>query len=125
MKRGAEEREGEEGGSTSQAAKARRSHPHGKETGLTGYVNSTVSIITNDGRHILGLLKGFDQATNLILEGSKERIYSPEEGVEEMELGLYLLRGDCIAVVGEVDDDLDSQIDLPSLKGHPLSEVVH
>ena len=53
-----------------------------KNAGLSTYVDSPVSIITNDGRHILGLLKGFDQATNLILEGSTERIYSQEEGVE-------------------------------------------
>ena len=36
-----------------------------KETGLSAYVGSTISIITNDGRHILGTLKGFDQVQNL------------------------------------------------------------
>ncbi|KAG6436841.1 hypothetical protein SASPL_101745 [Salvia splendens] len=36
----------------------------------------TISIITNDGRNIVGILKGFDQATNIILDESHERVYS-------------------------------------------------
>ncbi len=60
---------------------------------LSGYVDRVISIITNDGRNILGKLRGFDQTTNLILEGCTERIYSEDEGVEELELGLYLIRG--------------------------------
>jgi len=96
-----------------------------RNAGLSTYVDSPVSIITNDGRHILGLLKGFDQATNLILEGSTERIYSQEEGVEELELGLYLLRGDCIAIVGEVDEELNAKIDLSRQRGEPIGEVIH
>ena len=62
-----------------------------KETGLSAYVGSAISIITNDGRHILGTLKGFDQVQNLVIEGSRERVYSPDEGVETLELGLYLM----------------------------------
>mmetsp|Transcript_817 Transcript_817/g.1901 ORF Transcript_817/g.1901 Transcript_817/m.1901 type:complete len:101 (-) Transcript_817:95-397(-) len=94
------------------------------EAGLAPYIDSNVSIITNDGKHIVGILKGFDQATNLILEGSHERVYSPD-GVEEHEIGLYLVRGDSIAVVGEMDEELDSQIDLSAVRGHPLHEVTH
>ena len=65
-----------------------------KVTGLVEYVNSLVSVVTNDGRHLIGTLKGFDQATNLILDGSHERIYSTTAQVEEVEVGLYLVRGD-------------------------------
>merc|ERR1711937_264230 len=92
---------------------------------LSSYVNTSISIITSDGRHILGTLKGFDQATNLILEGSKERVYSTDEGVEELDLGLYLMRGDCIAVVGENDEELADKIDISQVKGQPLNEVQH
>lgn len=48
----------------------------GKETGLEPFVDQPVSVITNDGRNIVGILKGFDQATNLILDESHERVYS-------------------------------------------------
>mmetsp|Transcript_12645 Transcript_12645/g.23871 ORF Transcript_12645/g.23871 Transcript_12645/m.23871 type:complete len:100 (+) Transcript_12645:218-517(+) len=96
-----------------------------KQSGLSSYVNLIISIITNDGRHIIGTLRGFDQATNLILEDGKERMYSLDQGVEEQELGLYLIRGDCIAVVGEVDEELDEKIDLSQVRGKPLGDVIH
>lgn len=43
-----------------------------------------------------GELKGFDQTTNVILSGSTERVFSTEEGVEEVPLGVYIIRGDNI-----------------------------
>uniref|UniRef100_A0A131XZ56 U6 snRNA-associated Sm-like protein LSm8 n=1 Tax=Ixodes ricinus TaxID=34613 RepID=A0A131XZ56_IXORI len=61
---------------------------------LENYVNHTVSIITADGRHIVGTLKGFDQTINLILDESHERVYSSAHGVEQVLLGLYIVRGD-------------------------------
>ena len=41
-----------------------------------------------------GLLKGYDQTTNLILEKSQERVYSAHAGTETISLGLYIVRGD-------------------------------
>ena len=35
-----------------------------------------VSVITNDGRNIIGILRGFDVTNNLILEDCHERVYS-------------------------------------------------
>ncbi|XP_075265649.1 U6 snRNA-associated Sm-like protein LSm8 isoform X2 [Convolutriloba macropyga] len=52
-------------------------------------VNCTVCIVTCDGRTILGTLSGFDQTINLILKQCRERVYSPEAGVEEVELETY------------------------------------
>ena len=53
-----------------------------------------ITVITNDGRNIVGNLRGFDQTTNLILDECHERIFSPEEGVQQEVLGLYIIRGD-------------------------------
>ena len=39
-------------------------------------------------------MAGFDQKSNVVLSESKERVYSPDEGVEEIPLGLYLVKGD-------------------------------
>ncbi len=61
---------------------------------LSELLDKTVSIITNDGRNIVGALKGFDQAINVVLEQSHERVYSMQEGVVQNPLGLYLIRGD-------------------------------
>ncbi|KAF9619231.1 hypothetical protein IFM89_005785 [Coptis chinensis] len=44
--------------------------------GLESLVDQQISIITNDGRNIVGVLKGFDQETNIILDESYERVYS-------------------------------------------------
>lgn len=41
-----------------------------------------------------GKLKGFDQTVNVILNESHERVYSTSSGVEEVPLGLYIIRGD-------------------------------
>ncbi|KAG8186133.1 hypothetical protein JTE90_022721 [Oedothorax gibbosus] len=92
---------------------------------LDSYVNHTVSIITADGRNIVGTLKGFDQTINLILDESHERVYSSSQGIEQVVLGLYIVRGDNIAVVGEVDDELDARLDLSNIKAEPLNPVQH
>ena len=72
---------------------------------MDAYVNKVVQIITNDGRVIVGVLKGFDQTTNVILEECHERVFSTDAGVEQVVLGLYIVRGDNIAIVGEVDEE--------------------
>ncbi|KAJ6692221.1 U6 SNRNA-ASSOCIATED SM-LIKE PROTEIN LSM8 [Salix purpurea] len=92
-------------------------------TGLETLVDQTISVITNDGRNIVGVLKGFDQATNIILDESHERVYSTKEGVQQLVLGLYIIRGDNISVVGELDEELDAHLDLSSLRAHPLKPM--
>ncbi|KAG7666695.1 hypothetical protein Ndes2526B_g04830 [Nannochloris sp. 'desiccata'] len=93
--------------------------------GLGPYVDGTVTVLTNDGRHLVGTLRGYDQATNLILDECHERVYQDTAGVETIVLGLYVVRGDNIAVIGELDEDLDSQIDLTQIKASPLKPVTH
>ncbi|GLJ34669.1 hypothetical protein SUGI_0697360 [Cryptomeria japonica] len=66
--------------------------------GLDSMMDQAISVITNDGRNIVGILRGFDQATNLILDESHERVYSTTAGVEQLVLGLYIIRGDNISV---------------------------
>lgn len=53
-----------------------------------------VSVMTCDARLIVGILEGFDQAMNLILSHSHERVFSLDEPVAVVQLGLYMLRGD-------------------------------
>jgi U6 snRNA-associated Sm-like protein LSm8 len=42
---------------------------------LEAFVNKLISVITGDGRNIIGLMKGFDQTVNIVLEDSHERVY--------------------------------------------------
>ncbi|KAL8278367.1 hypothetical protein RQP46_009259 [Phenoliferia psychrophenolica] len=92
---------------------------------LAQYIDKQVLIITQDGRTIVGELKGFDQTTNVILSHSVERVYSMDEGVREDELGLYVVRGDNITLIGEVDEAIDKTIDLASIRADPIAEIVH
>ena len=41
-----------------------------------------------------GSLKGFDQHMNMIMEECHERVYSSDAGVDQVVLGLYIVRGD-------------------------------
>lgn len=94
-------------------------------SGLESYVNQTVSIITSDGRNFIGTLKGFDQTINIILDESHERVFSTTSGIEQIVLGLQLIRGDNIAVIGQIDETIDSRLDFSSIRGEPLGPVVH
>lgn len=40
-------------------------------------------------------------------------------------LGLYIIRGDNIAVIGEIDEEADSNLDLSSIRADPLNAVVY
>lgn len=94
-------------------------------TALESYINRTVAIVTSDGRMIVGTLKGFDQTINLILDESHERVFSSSQGVEQVVLGLYIVRGDNVAVIGEIDEETDSTLDLGNIRAEPLNSVVH
>lgn len=63
------------------------------------FAAEVITVITNDGRNIVGNLRGFDQTTNLILDECHERIFSPDEGVQQEVLGLYIIRGDNMYVL--------------------------
>ncbi|CAH8432361.1 unnamed protein product [Schistosoma guineensis] len=92
---------------------------------LEAYVGRMVNVITSDGRTIVGTLKGFDNVVNLVIKDSHERVFSPTEGVEQVPLGLFIIRGQNVAVVGELDEDLDRRIDFSQLRAEPLNPVVH
>lgn len=59
---------------------------------------------------IVGTLLGHDQVQNLILTDAHERIYSEDADVEELPLGLYVIRGDNLCLVGEYDADTFADI---------------
>ena len=45
-------------------------------------------------------------------------------GVELVPLGLYIIRGDSVITIGEVDEEIDSNIDFSSIKADPLPSIV-
>jgi len=90
---------------------------------LQGYVDHKVLLILQDGRSIVGTLAGFDQRANVVLSDSKERVYSIDEGVEEVPLGLYLVKGDMIVLIGELDSAVDEAVDLSTIRAEPIPPI--
>ncbi|ODQ67146.1 Sm-like ribonucleo protein [Nadsonia fulvescens var. elongata DSM 6958] len=92
---------------------------------LSSYVDKNVVIISTDGRTFIGILKGYDNSTNVILASAQERIITPNEETEHIDLGLYFLRGDAIAVCGLVDDETDKEIDWAKVRGKTIGSTRH
>ncbi|EMD95616.1 hypothetical protein COCC4DRAFT_123674 [Bipolaris maydis ATCC 48331] len=95
---------------------------------LNAYLNKRVSVLTVDGRTMVGLLHSCDGSMNLVLQEATERIIRPvEEEIpsEEVPLGLYIIRGDSVAVVGRVDEEIDSKIDWSKVHGEVLGSTKH
>jgi U6 snRNA-associated Sm-like protein LSm8 len=94
---------------------------------MTSYVESLVdqivTVITADGRVFTGFLKSFDQSMNLFLKDCFEKIYTKEEGVNFLKMGLYMIRGDNVAIVSEVDESLEKHIDYSAIKAERLKEM--
>ncbi|CBX91503.1 hypothetical protein IAQ61_010849 [Plenodomus lingam] len=95
---------------------------------LNVYLNKRVSVLTLDGRTMVGTLHSCDNSMNLVLQNAIERIIRPrEEEVpsEEVPLGLYIVRGDSVAVVGRLDEEVDSKIDWRKVHGEVLGSTHH
>lgn len=88
-------------------------------------MNQRVSVYTNDGRHVVGVLKGYDKQTNLLLSSTEERVYSETDPVETVELGFLLLRGDNCAMIGLLNATKDRSIDPNSTLAAPMKPIVH
>ncbi|MEN2498233.1 MAG: hypothetical protein MHMPM18_002539 [Marteilia pararefringens] len=106
---------------------------------LDKLVNRRVQLLTCDGRIIIvilricvslsqlfpkinlyeGILRSFDQMQNLILDKSIERIFSLT-GVEINDLGVYIVRGENMCMVGEVEENIDRVIDYSKIAIDPI-----
>ena len=75
---------------------------------LSEWKSKSVTVLTCDGRLIVGTLQGYDQLQNLILQHSYEKVYSMESPMEKVDLGLSVVRGDNVAVISHCDDDVDN-----------------
>ncbi|KAF2268702.1 Sm-like ribonucleoprotein, partial [Lojkania enalia] len=87
-----------------------------------------VSVLTLDGRTMVGILLSCDGSMNLVLKDAVERIIRPkndEEPSQEVPLGLYIVRGDSVAICGRVDEELDRTIDWNKVHGDVIGTTKH
>ncbi|KAF8494978.1 hypothetical protein F5888DRAFT_1616383 [Russula emetica] len=68
---------------------------------LAKYVNSRIRVKFTGGREVTGVLKGYDQLLNLVLDEVEEQVQDPE--LRTRTLGLAVLRGPTITLLSPVD----------------------
>ncbi|KAF9056207.1 hypothetical protein BJ165DRAFT_1336569 [Panaeolus papilionaceus] len=77
---------------------------------LVDCVDRKMLVILRDGRKLHGVLRSYDQFANLVLEDTVERIYHGNAFAESWH-GLFLIRGENVVLLGEID--LDQEDDVP------------
>ncbi|QLQ78559.1 hypothetical protein HG537_0A08060 [Torulaspora globosa] len=77
---------------------------------IVGSVDRKIFVLLRDGRMLFGVLRTFDQYANLILQHCVERIYLCESNqYAEQPRGLFMVRGENVVMLGEVDIDKEDQ----------------
>lgn len=77
---------------------------------IVSSVDRKIFVLLRDGKLLFGVLRTFDQYANLILQHCKERIYLPDTNeYAEEEKGIYMIRGENVVMLGEVDIDREDQ----------------
>ncbi|TIA97261.1 hypothetical protein E3P96_03440 [Wallemia ichthyophaga] len=88
---------------------------------LLNCVDKKMLVALRDGRKIIGVLRSYDQFANLVLNDAVERIHAEDE-YADIPRGLYLIRGENVVLMGEVDLDFE---DVVPLKSAPIEDVLN
>ncbi|KAF7306965.1 U6 snRNA-associated Sm-like protein LSm1 [Mycena indigotica] len=76
---------------------------------LVDCVDRKMLVVLRDGRKLHGVLRSYDQFANLVLEDTVERIYHAGAFAEKWH-GLFLIRGENVVLLGEIDLDLEDDV---------------
>ncbi|KAF9270258.1 Sm-like ribonucleoprotein [Marasmius fiardii PR-910] len=86
---------------------------------LVDCVDRKMLVILRDGRKLHGVLRSYDQFANLVLEDTVERIYHGNAFAENWH-GLFLIRGENVVLLGEIDLDQEDEVPLRQVEYHQL-----
>lgn len=89
---------------------------------LLEQLDKRIMLILRDGRHLVGKLVSIDQFLNLILENTCERVLLTGKYCD-VPLGLYIVRGDTIVLLGEIDDEKEENMKLEKVEPENLGDV--
>jgi len=74
---------------------------------LGKFIDKSVRVKLSGGREVLGVLKGYDQLLNLVLDETTEFLRDPEEALritdQTRPLGLIVCRGTAVMLVSPTD----------------------
>ncbi|CAO1604385.1 MAG: hypothetical protein L6R36_000848 [Xanthoria steineri] len=89
---------------------------------LLDLTDKKLVLVLRDGRKLIGVLRSWDQFANLVLQDTIERIFI-EDIYADISRGIFLVRGENVLLLGEIDLDKDDYIPEPYRKASP--EEVH
>lgn len=84
---------------------------------LLDLTDKKLIIALRDGRKLIGILRSWDQFANLVLQATIERIFAPVPSSDGSDIprgyyadvphGIFLVRGENVLLLGEIDLDKD------------------
>ncbi|KAI1912024.1 hypothetical protein LOZ53_002305 [Ophidiomyces ophidiicola] len=89
---------------------------------IFGEIPEKLVLILRDGRKLIGVLRTWDQFANLVLQDTVERVYAGNV-YGEVSRGVFLVRGENVMLLGEIDLDREDNIPEP-YRQVEFSEVV-
>ncbi|KAL9115236.1 MAG: hypothetical protein Q9227_001030 [Pyrenula ochraceoflavens] len=88
---------------------------------LLDLTDKKLMLVLRDGRKLIGVLRSWDQFANLVLQDTIER-YFVRDLYADLQRGTYLVRGENVLMLGEIDLDKDDHIP-DHFREAPIREV--
>ncbi|XRB23873.1 U6 snRNA-associated Sm-like protein LSm1 [Pseudoscourfieldia marina] len=88
---------------------------------LVDEVDKRILVVLRDGRKILGILRSFDQFSNMVLVDACERVIVGDT-FGDVPLGSYIVRGENLVLLGAVDE-AESEAGPPGLRRLSADEI--
>ncbi|RMZ79826.1 hypothetical protein DV737_g3256, partial [Chaetothyriales sp. CBS 132003] len=100
---------------------------------LLDLTDKKLLLVLRDGRRLLGVLRTWDQFANLVLADTQERSFAsvpqPDGSVKrlycDVPRGTYLVRGENVLLIGEVDLDKDDDTPPGYEEGNVEQVIAH
>ncbi|KAK8174116.1 putative small nuclear ribonucleoprotein [Phyllosticta citrichinensis] len=88
---------------------------------LLDLTDKKLMVSLRDGRKLIGVLRSWDQFANIVLQDTIERIYV-QNLYADIQRGIFLVRGENVLLLGEIDLDKDDYIPEP-FEQAPIEKV--
>jgi len=82
---------------------------HAVRASLIDMLDKELLVVLRDGRKLIGLLRTFDQYSNVVLEECYERRIF-KDMFADISMGLYLIRGENIVMMGDIDSKKEDRL---------------
>ncbi|KAI9888649.1 MAG: SM-like, degradation of cytoplasmic mRNAs and positively regulates transcription initiation [Vezdaea aestivalis] len=89
---------------------------------LLDLTDKKLVVVLRDGRKLTGVLRSWDQFANLVLQETVERIFV-NKVYADISRGIFLIRGENVLLLGEVDLDKDDYVPEPFTSA-PVEQVL-